>query len=171
MKTLSQHITERLQLNKDRANVHRYFPKTKEELQEIIKQLIEKRGIDADLNDIDTSKITDMSDLFLHSKNDNDINPRFDGDISKWDVSNVTNMNNMFQCSIYSGKNGDISKWDVSNVVDMGYMFNNSEFDGDVSDWNVNKKCYFSEEMFKNCPAENNLPAWYTKWLDSRKKY
>ena len=38
---------------------------------------------------------------------------RFNGDISKWDVSNVRNMNEMFCDSEF---NGDISKWNVSNV-------------------------------------------------------
>ena len=38
---------------------------------------------------------------------------QFNGDISKWDVSNVTNMGNMFSKSPF---NGDISNWDVSNV-------------------------------------------------------
>jgi len=32
----------------------------------------------------------------------------FNGDISKWDVSSVKDMSNMFQCSNF---NGDISKW------------------------------------------------------------
>lgn len=44
-----------------------------------------------------------MSDLFYYSE--------FNGDISKWDVSNVENMNSMFEESSF---NGDISKWDVS---------------------------------------------------------
>ena len=37
----------------------------------------------------------------------------FDGDISKFDVSNVIDMTNMFCASKF---NGDISKWDVGNV-------------------------------------------------------
>ena len=33
---------------------------------------------------------------------------QFNGDISNWDVSNVTNMSEMFYLSKF---NGDISKW------------------------------------------------------------
>ena len=46
---------------------------------------------------------------------------KFNGDISKWVVSKVTNMENMF----YSAPafNGDISKWDVSSVINMNLMF------------------------------------------------
>ena len=36
----------------------------------------------------------------------------FNGNISKWDTSNVTNMADMFA---YSTFNGNISKWDTSN--------------------------------------------------------
>ena len=43
-------------------------------------------------------------------------------DISKWDVSSVTNMQSMF-CNAQSF-NADISKWDVSRVTDMGNIFN-----------------------------------------------
>ena len=39
------------------------------------------------------------------------------GDISRWDVSNVTNMHNMF--SYAKSFNGDISNWDVSKVTNM----------------------------------------------------
>ena len=37
----------------------------------------------------------------------------------------------------YSRFNGDISKWDVSNVTDMGGMFSNSKFNGDISVWKL----------------------------------
>ena len=36
------------------------------------------------------------------------------------DVSDITDMRNMFQSTYFTG---DISKWDVSNVMDMSYMF------------------------------------------------
>merc|ERR1719305_440141 len=60
------------------------------------------------------------------------------GDLSKWDVSSVTNMNNMFQGA--SSFNGDISKWDVSKVTTMFYMFYGaSSFNSDLSKWDVSK--------------------------------
>ena len=66
-----------------------YHPKTKRELQDLLKQLVEERGNEGDFNDINTSKITDMTDLF------DGIN-KFNGNISKWDVSNVNNMKYIF---------------------------------------------------------------------------
>merc|ERR1719174_1974960 len=49
----------------------------------------------------------------------------FEGDISKWDVSSVTNMGGMFTQA--SSFNADISKWDVSKVTNMGGMFHHAK--------------------------------------------
>ena len=94
-------ISERISI-KDVINNTNYTtiqPKDKEELKNIIKDTINKEGLECDLNFIDTSLIKDMSYLFLSSK--------FNGDISKWDVSNVKDMSFMFR---YSNFNKDISK-------------------------------------------------------------
>ena len=45
---------------------------------------------------------------------------KFNGDISQWDVSNVTNMHRMFEHSVF---NGDISSWNVFSVKEKRYMF------------------------------------------------
>ena len=133
MKQINKYILERLHINKDTGNHYHnynYHPKTCKELKGLVNKLINERGNDADLNDIDTSKITDMSEVFYYS--------RFNGDISKWDVSNVKDMTSMFEESKFTGENGDISKWDVSKVEDMHYMFTDT-------------------------PLEKNPPKWYTK--------
>jgi surface protein len=57
-------------------------------IKNIIKYAIKKLGNEADLNFIDTSGVTKMSHIFKITK--------FNGDISKWDVSNVTDMYCMF---------------------------------------------------------------------------
>lgn len=84
MKTLNIYIIENLK----RKSSYKYFPKTKEELKNILEQLIKERGNEGDFNDIDTSKITDMAEVFYELD--------FNGDISQWDVSNVTDMSFMF---------------------------------------------------------------------------
>ena len=43
---------------------YKYFPKTKDELKDLIRQRIKDEGNEVDLNDIDVSAITDMSVLF-----------------------------------------------------------------------------------------------------------
>ena len=61
MKSLKSYIQEKLTIRKNKYN---YFPETKEELQDIIKKRIKEEGNKVDLNDIDVSNITDMSNLF-----------------------------------------------------------------------------------------------------------
>ena len=58
----------------------------------------------------------------------------FNQDISSWDTSNVTDMNNMFQgASLF---NQDISSWDTSNVTGMTKMFSNAlKFNKNLSYW------------------------------------
>ena len=90
-----------------------YAPKTKGELRDIIEERLADDP-NADLNDIDVSGITDMSNLFYG------LDP-YNIDISKWDVSNVQHMLSIFWgCKNF---NSDLSGWDVSNVENMGCMF------------------------------------------------
>ena len=116
MKNLNTYITEKLKIRKSNKPSYKYFPKTTEELKKILNQLIEERGNEGDFNDIDTSEITDMSNLF-------DGIDKFNGDISKWDVSNVTDMSSMFW--VCNSFNQDISNWDVSNVKNNLEIFDN----------------------------------------------
>jgi surface protein len=84
-------------------------------------------------------------------------NSNFNGDISQWNVSNVTNMYRMFEGSKF---NGDISEWDVKNVKNMHYIF--LEYDNqDLSNWKpysleVNE--FLDDELF----AQDNMntPYW-----------
>ena len=86
----------------------------------------------------------------------------YNGDISMWNVSNVTNMAFLFYRSRFDGKKGDISNWDVSNVINMDNMFYNSKFNGDISTWQINPKAKGNmNSMFVQSPLENNPPDWY----------
>ena len=70
-------------------------------------------------------------------------------------------MHSMFS---YSYFNGDISKWDVSNVKDTNNMFTNSRFNGDISGWNIDiDNMVDSRYMFINSKLEklNKIPSWY----------
>ena len=131
MKSIQQHINERLQLNRDRVRKieYEYTPKTYQELENIIYKITEEHKTDKiiNLNMIDTSKITNMSHLFYNS--------RYNYNISEWDVSNVNDMSSMFENA--EKFNGDISHWDVSHVTDMDCMFQGSIFNDDISRWNV----------------------------------
>ncbi len=111
------------------SSPHRVKAKDKKHLEELISQCIRTDGPACDLNHIDVSSVTTMDRLFQQFS-------RFNGDISKWDTSSVTDMCMMFAESQFTG---DISQWDVSKVTNMGMMFTESHFTGDISRWNVSK--------------------------------
>ena len=110
-------------------NAIKVTPTTWAELRAIIEQELKRQGKDADLNFIDTSKITDMSYLFqdLEIRNIK---------IDQWDVSNVTNMGYMFDNATLF--NCDLSSWNVSKVTDMECMFYNAKsFNSDLPAWDM----------------------------------
>ena len=80
-----------------------------------------------------------MSEMFAYSI--------FNGNINKWNVSNVTDMGGMFTSSEF---NRDISKWDIQNVTDISCMFKESKFNQDISGWRINKDC-FTHGIFNHC--------------------
>jgi uncharacterized repeat protein (TIGR02543 family) len=82
-----------------------------------------------DLTKAITTFCTDMKELFKDKTT-------FNGDISTWDVSNVTNMKGMFEGA--EKFNQDVSKWDTNKVTNMDKMFKNAkEFNQDLSKWCV----------------------------------
>jgi trimeric autotransporter adhesin len=103
-----------------------------------------------------TSRVTDMKKAFYERIN-------FNEDISRWNVSNVTNMCWMFSGGLLRGAkfNGDLSLWDVSKVENMSFMFHEtSQFNGDLSRWDVSKVTNMSW-MFSQAIAFNgNISRW-----------
>ncbi len=82
----------------------------------------------------------------------------FNGDIGKWDVSNVTTMNGMFEEA--NRFNGDISQWDVSNVTDMANMFLQAyDFDSDISQWDVSNVTTM-DGMLMNTKFNGDISQW-----------
>ena len=146
-------FTEYLRLNESESTVQ---PKNLGELRQIITDTVKEKGLDCDLNFIDTSKITDMTLLFNAQKLQG-----FNGDISKWDVSNVKSMECMFMNSYF---NGDISKWDVSNAENMECMFANSKFNQDISRWDVSN-VETMRSMFEDSKFNSDISRWTPRKL------
>ena len=60
----------------------------------------------------------------------------FNGDISTWNTSSVTNMKGVFWGAYVFNQN--ISTWDTKNVTNMNHMFEKaSVFNQDLSGWCV----------------------------------
>ena len=76
----------------------------------------------------DLSGVTDMYSMFSHTS--------FNGNVSGWDVSRVTNMSRLFH--INQVFNQPLNDWNVSSVTDMSQMFTfASSFDHPLDSWDV----------------------------------
>ena len=98
--------TEKVYLNKDSSEMF-YRSKSEQKLENIL---------DIDLTSFDTSKVTDMHDMFCYMVNLTSLN------LSSFDTSQVTNMAYMF-IGMHNLTNLDLSSFDTSKVAYMGYMF------------------------------------------------
>ena len=159
-------------------------PANKQALADEITRAMTAHGNEVDLNYIDVSDITDMSWLFSDFRRIGYRLEAFNGDISKWDVSKVSDMLSMFSgatsfnqdisewnvarvtnmASMFSGAtsfNQDISDWTVSNVTRMDFMFQvATAFDQDISDWEVGQVTNMTS-MFQGATSfKQNLDAW-----------
>ena len=79
-------------------------------------------------------------------------------DITGWDVSNITNMSEMFA---YSQFNQDISSWKVNKVVSMQGMFAGAtKFNQNIGDWDVSNVADMSY-MFSGATSFNqDIGSW-----------
>ena len=81
----------------------------------------------------------------------------FNGDISRWNTSGVTNMQRMFQGA--SSFNQPIGSWNTGQVTDMQYMFHTAtSFNHYVGDWDTSglANSYYSiSYIFRDATAFN----------------
>ncbi|MEK9727395.1 MAG: glycine-rich protein, partial [Candidatus Margulisiibacteriota bacterium] len=120
-----------------------------------IKNGIGSSHSDADFVSINTTLVTTMNELF---KNNLD----FNGDISHYDVSNVTTMEGLFYGE--SGNhnfNQNIGNWNVNNVTNMKNAFNGATvFNQNIGSWDVSNVINM-DHMFNNASSfAQNLSAW-----------
>ena len=147
MKQIDTYINERLKINKDSGKKYNYHPDDSYQLRNLIERLLKERGPDANLNDIDVSKVTNMASMFkgldIHNI-----------DISEWDVSKVTTFESMFyMCKEF---NCDISRWDISSAENTSLMFFRCEkLNCDLSGWNI-KENATTGFMFYLCKSMKN---------------
>ena len=101
----------------------------------------------------------------------------FNGDISDWDVSRVKDMAKMFDnCIEFTGENTNLSNWDVSGVKNMNAMFNTCSFNGinnDLANWNVSNVKDMGN-MFAYTVFNSDISKWdvsNVEYMDSMFMY
>ena len=83
----------------------------------------------------------------------------FNDDISGWDVSNVTNMSQMFAGA--DAFNQPIGNWDVSKVTDTSYMFYVTRaFNQPIGNWNVSSVTDMSGMFFYGYVFNQPIGNW-----------
>jgi surface protein len=88
------------------------------------------KALDADVSAWNTSSATTMQAMFYGAET-------FNGNLAAWDVANVESMARVFS-SAFGFQGGDLTKWNVSKVQDMTEMFLQSRvFIGDISTWDT----------------------------------
>ena len=110
-----------------------YVFNTKDELFSAIDEYISnKTSAISVYGDINTWDVTNITDM----SNLFYMKGSFNENIADWDTSNVTRMANMFMfCYSF---NQDIGNWDTSNVTDMSNMFRMAtSFNQDIGSWNT----------------------------------
>ena len=85
--------------------------------------------------------------------------------IENLDISNLTNIANMFS---FSSCNADISKWDTSNVTNMWGVFMSSDFNQDISGWNTSKVDRMSYMFYNATKFSKNLSQWCVSLIGSK---
>ena len=145
MKSLNQYIIEKILINKN-SKLNKIKVETLIQLKSIIWERYHNNNSFIDLTDLDISELDDLSGVFARLNKVEVI------DISGWDTSNVTFMDDMFRkCAKLKNIIG-IENLDVSKLEDASCMFYGCEnlIELDLTNWNPISLENMSY-MFYNC--------------------
>ena len=169
MKTLNKYLIEALISRNTEIQTYNFQPKDFDELRDLLEQLLEERGPDANLNDIDVSQVTSFGDYIKRGKYHGKWGLFYGLDphnikIDRWNVNNIENMSYMFyNCTNFTGHG--LENWKPIKCKDMRFMFKDcNKFNCNLSKWNVsNIDRGRMKDMFKGCTSLKNKPSWYKK--------
>lgn len=148
MKNLKTYLNEGLRIAID-DHPETIQPKTRTELRLIIDDRYKEQGPGTKqepiyFNDIDVSKLDDLSHIFENRK--------FEYiDLSDWDVSNIYSMYSLF-AKCYDLREVNLSGWDVRKVESTGYMFDECKLLEKIYlSWKNTSKISSFRRMFCEC--------------------
>ena len=125
---------------------------TNERLREWVKRWCDDREGLPPISTWNTSRVTDISKLFMRQKGFND-------DISAWDTSSVTTMRLMFYGA--ESFSQPLDGWRVHKVTDMSWMFSGAKsFNQPLSDWRGDKVTDMSWMFSGASSFDQPLGAW-----------
>ena len=86
--------------------------------------------------------------------------------ISDWDISSITSLNNLFNHQLTGNSaalqsfNSDITTWNVSNVTDFANVFANTTiFNQDINSWNLSNATT-TKNMFGDSVFDRDISSW-----------
>ena len=123
------------------------------------------------------STVTDMYGAFASSNFDGsisgwdtsnvtDMGMLFDGDtafdqpIGNWDTSKVTDMDNLFNGA--TAFNQPVDNWDTSAVTDMSYLFSTSGFNQPLADWDTSNVTNMEAMFYSDAVFDQPIGDWNT---------
>lgn len=114
-------------------------------------------------NNIVTTLMKDMSSMFSNAY-------QFNQYIDSWDVSNVTNMSQMFYYATAFNNRGNssIGSWNTGAVTDMSAMFETArEFNQDIGQWNTSEVKNMNRMFFDAFKFNQNISNWEVSQVTS----
>lgn len=107
-----------------------------------------------DVTATDVPDLSNVTDLGQMFYNCNNL--KGNATFGQWDTSKITSMISMFQGTKF---NQNIGNWNTSSVIDMNSMFANCSFNQPIGNWNTsnvtNMSRMFSSTLYFNQPIEN----------------
>ena len=143
---------------------HRDYTKEYLDFQDLIKKFETERNTSKDILELgELHKITGLKyKISLEQLYNfiryylNKTESLYHADLNWIDTSGIYTMENLFYQSNFDG---NISEWNVSNVENMSQMFYKSYFNGDISKWNVSKvKTMYG--MFNSSWFKGDISNW-----------
>lgn len=162
MKSLTQHIEEKLIINNDIGMIHK--PTSLVNLNIIIDQKIldaqKKKDVILDCSDIDVSNIKHFISVFDIKSTDNEyLKNIVIIDVSRWKVDNAKLMKNMFRGLNNLEQIRGIEDWRPNDVTSFVNMFRGCErLNIDINNWDPLYNADYTG-MFYNFPKKS-VPRW-----------